>query len=96
MYTLHFGQPLFFFCYYFYIYIWVIVFFLTLDAGEKTARLKHSKWKFCGGSIIQDWDGGRSRRTRRSETGAPEGIDLPNVLVKPKIFITHLRVIPNL
>ncbi len=25
-----------------------------------------------------------------------EGTDLPNVLVKPKIFITHLHVIPNL
>ncbi len=29
-------------------------------------------------------------------TDATEGTDVPNVLVKPNIFITHLHVIPNL
>ena len=31
------------FVYFFYIYILIIVFFLTLDAGEKTAK-KHLPW----------------------------------------------------
>ena len=78
-----------------------VLFFLHLHFSY--CFLSHFRcWRknICHGSLIQNWDGGRSRRTRRSEirqrsTGAPVGTNLPNVLVKPKIFITHLHVVPS-
>ena len=72
--TSHFGQPLFF-----YIYILVIVFFLTLDAGEKTARLKHSKWKllsWLNNPGLGWWK--EQIRDQEEIYWCPWGTDLPN------------------